>query len=978
MFDANSLEFKRTAMDLANQISVFRRVIAGRNQSLLNEEERFQNQIQNATGDTNNIIAIHYRYVADEKNHIYHEVKNELLYVNILSDTYNKSRSRLVDLAKEIKNIEDLDKKKAIKDEIKVLLAFVDMYEAYIKELKSIESALKDYENHNDRYLDYIKSNPDLLKDANKDAAKTKETLKEKKVIFDINISDTKLSIMASYDNIKLENPEEFNLDMLTPEDIDFFIINFIEEIARQRKINPEEFKDKEFDVTINGNKIKNVTYDTFTNTVLAYALNQKKDKKTKEEEKKQEERKINQQVPDKPTEKQKQNKEYDYRDGYAVNEEGEIITLDSIMSKLTKDLDIAKGDDWKLTASNIRVNDAFKRKVCTGNKIYNIVALAPAVISYPFQLVHKLVGKIAYNKKIDKRINIIKERLNNLTEEELMIIYRQYKGGNLRNYQKMPVVNTLIQAKIVSWLKQKQKRITADMVAIYNTILSDFKRMSEISKEIRNNRMSEEEYQAKSDEYYALAYGKADLIREYLELSNKKLDLEIGGAKGFEESIRAYKTGMSQAGFRFRKIPKESDELNEAQAKAYEEEIKGVATGDDFLALSGFIKREKLLQENSEIEEGLLMDRDVGLRSANPIMKPLNYTQDPFVSDLMRTVVLVASGINMYTTITRVNELENLKELTNTQNQMLHDQQAVIEKLNTDLDHAQQLSQDIQSKSGAVIDSRIAQINEANLAHTNTLERAVLDQTNWHSSGAEYRALDDAAHATYNNAYQLSQSSINEIADKVSNGSLSHADAMAKLTELSQDMENQFVTNYKEVYDFVTQYAKDHPQFDLTAPTEGLEKVINTSANIHAGNQAVDEAFKLANEISNIDGISLAEFHALAENLSKIESATGVVPSQSMVPGLFNSLSAAIFALGIKNRMKKYNSYSYMDRIIDASDITDEEIKDYEINAGLREENEVIEEPESNDYDQNPVEGYDDYSDEYIEEPEEEKGRTL
>ena len=279
MFDANSLEFKRTAMDLANQISVFRRVIAGRNQSLLNEEERFQNQIQNATGDTNNIVAIHYRYVADEKNHIYHEVKSELLYVNILSDTYNKSRSRLVDLAKEIKTIEDPDKKKEIKDEIKVLLAFVDMYEAYIKELKSIESALKDYENHNDRYLDYIKSNPDLLKDANKDAAKTKETLKEKKVIFDINISDTKLSIMASYDNIKLENPEEFNLDMLTPEDIDFFIINFIEEIARQRKINAEEFKDKEFDVTINGNKIKNVTYDTFTNTVLAYALNQKKDK---------------------------------------------------------------------------------------------------------------------------------------------------------------------------------------------------------------------------------------------------------------------------------------------------------------------------------------------------------------------------------------------------------------------------------------------------------------------------------------------------------------------------------------------------------------------------------------------------------------------------------------------------------------------------------------------------------------------------
>ena len=93
-------------------------------------------------------------------------------------------------------------------------------------------------------------------------------------------------------------------------------------------------------------------------------------------------------------------------------------------------------------------------------------------------------------------------------------------------------------------------------------------------------------------------------LVTTYIRLTNEKLDLEIGGSKGFEESIKAYKTGMSQAGFRFRKVPKENDELNEAQAKAYEEEIKGIATGDDFLALSGFIKREKLLQENSEIEE--------------------------------------------------------------------------------------------------------------------------------------------------------------------------------------------------------------------------------------------------------------------------------------------------------------------------------------------------------------------------------------
>ena len=149
------------------------------------------------------------------------------------------------------------------------------------------------------------------------------------------------------------------------------------------------------------------------------------------------------------------------------------------------------------------------------------------------------------------------------------------------------------------------------------------------------------------------------------------------------------------------------------------------------------------------------------------------------------------------------------------------------------------------------------------------------------------------------------------------------------------RNMETQFVANYKSVFDTVKQYAENNPQFDLTAPTEGLEKVIQTSANINAGNAAVDEAFKIANEISNIEGISLAEIQAVAENLAKIEAATGVVPAESMIPGLFNSLSAACLAIGVKTRMRKYTPYMDLDEIENIDDITDEDIFSYEVAIG-------------------------------------------
>ena len=63
------------------------------------------------------------------------------------------------------------------------------------------------------------------------------------------------------------------------------------------------------------------------------------------------------------------------------------------------------------------------------------------------------------------------------------------------------------------------------------------------------------------------------------------------------------------------------------------------------------------------------------------------------------------------------------------------------------------------------------------------------------------------------------------------------------------------------------------------------------------------------------------------------------------MIPALFNSLSAACLAMGVKTRMRKYTPYMDLDELENVSDITEEDIYEYNKAVGLISEEEVEEE---------------------------------
>ena len=72
---------------------------------------------------------------------------------------------------------------------------------------------------------------------------------------------------------------------------------------------------------------------------------------------------------------------------------------INEINKKLSKGLAITKTDGKAYKASNIKVAENFRNELQSGNYLYNIVHLVPAVVKVPVQFLTKVSGKIRYNK---------------------------------------------------------------------------------------------------------------------------------------------------------------------------------------------------------------------------------------------------------------------------------------------------------------------------------------------------------------------------------------------------------------------------------------------------------------------------------------------------------------------------------------------------------------------------------------------------
>ena len=546
---------------------------------------------------------------------------------------------------------------------------------------------------------------------------------------------------------------------------------------------------------------------------------------------------------------------------------------VEEIINKLMTDLDVQAKDAKRYTASNIKVASKFKNELRSGNYLYNIVHVVPATFKSGISLFSKLAGKLMTSKRAKDSMHELEKRVNNLTEEELEVLFEEYRGSQLKTDMNVQI-NPLILPKLKEYGMKKVQAYNVTLTNCYASLFNDLGTINSIDEQLSGNiddaLRSQLEVQRK--DIYAKASNE---IRTIIDTRNKANNLLSGGIHGLEEDFKAVATKLSYAGMRFAKVGKFDNELQKKLAH----EGKGLNTAlyekNDEDVVKHFVGLETLYHENTDIRGSVFGTRSEGAKYYSPLAAEFDYRDDPFIRDLFTTVSLTTATISAVNAF-RVHQIEQ-QRIIDGKNQEINNANSVNDGR---MDYVHQTANDITGKRQTFSEGMKAQAQQDSANIANAQERASLDSTNW-GFGSQYRATDDAHHAFFNQNYDNVTSQINDITSRYGQGNITEAQALQELAQVANSSQTTLSQVASDCLNALRPYAASHPQFDLHAVEESFNYMVaNPDAIVNMNNAAID----VTNLAEGLKGLS-------AEHVSVLSS----LPSDMLTTFMAAASSAAL-----------------------------------------------------------------------------------
>ena len=573
-----------------------------------------------------------------------------------------------------------------------------------------------------------------------------------------------------------------------------------------------------------------------------------------------------------------------------------------TIINEITEGLNVQKGTGKKYKVSNIKVSKEFKEELHSGNYLYNIVHFVPAVIKVPIKLIQKAFNKLRYSLEEKKTVKQLKERIENLDERDLNIIWEEYRGRKVIGEGYPDVLNILLNEKMQQYAMGKVAEINSSMEKKYIELFEAKKTIEKCDEVIEQARAEgkDEEVQKAMEVRQKVLSGKAELIKTLREESKAANLWLSGGAHGFEEDMKAAATKLSIVGKRFAKKQNLDPELTRRQAEVEQQELKAIDNNDNETALNAFIENETLLSGNTKIEQSIFGKRSTGSKYYEPLASKLEYGDDPFIRDLITTVAVSAAAISAANAI-KVHGADADNVIKTQQ-----DQAAYYNDKNSELiDEVHSQGSRLADNGEDFMKGMKAQSEENLVNHANTMERQTLDQTSWQIGTRAYRAADDAAHGIYNNISDEVQESIADIAGQYQSGIISQEAALDMLKEVANGSHQNLVELYSSYLPRLQEYAAGHPQFDLHCVTEAMDVVLQNPEAIAKMNEGMIESVQIGNDLMQLS----------AEQITALNS----LPSDIKTTLFANGAAAVALAYNVSKEMtKKANAGKYGNEVTD------------------------------------------------------------
>lgn len=553
---------------------------------------------------------------------------------------------------------------------------------------------------------------------------------------------------------------------------------------------------------------------------------------------------------PHKEPEKQPENNETKVKKG-----------LYTIMEELTDGLELTRKMNGKYTASNIRVVKGFKEELKSGNVLYNIVHFVPAVVAMPINFVRKVVNKLTYSIKERENIEKFKERLSKLSQEGLETIWNEYRGTRVIQERYAGIVNTLLNEKMQEYAASKVAVLDKKIAGGYQVLFSAMQQV-EACDELLKKETNPKKIAVIKQERANILAGKAEMISnlrsQYIE-ANQILN---GGAHGFAEDMKAARTKLSIVGKRFAKDHDFNNELAAKQAEIEKRENAAIANGDNEAALRAFVDGEVLLMGKTEIKKTLFGQQSVGEKYSMPLVDMLNYSDDPFVRDLLRTVAYVGMGISAANALITHGPKSDA---------LLQQNKADTDRVNAandaTIEQVHQAGDTLTGNRDDFITGMQSQTGETSVNISQSLERETLDSNSWYL-GTEYNKMDAFNHARYNAMSDAAKAKLEDIATKCYNNQITDTQALELIKEVANTQHQNLIDIYTEYQPILEQYASTHP-FDLHGVQESMQFVLDHPDAVIKMNEGMVESIQVGEELAGLSAEHIAAINSLPSDLA-------------------------------------------------------------------------------------------------------------
>ena len=538
---------------------------------------------------------------------------------------------------------------------------------------------------------------------------------------------------------------------------------------------------------------------------------------------------------------------------------------LYTIMEELTDGLELTRKMNGKYTASNIRVVKGFKEELKSGNVLYNIVHFVPAVVAMPINFVRKVVNKLTYSMRERENVEKFKERLSKLSEEDLETIWNEYRGTKVIQERYAGIINTLINERMQQYASEKVSAIDKDIAGKYKILFDSMKRVESCDKLLQTETDLKRRSVIKQEREKALA-GKAEMISSLRSQYTEANQILSGGAHGFSEDMKAAKTKLSIVGKRFAKDHDFNNELAAKQAEIEKRENAAIAKGDNEAALRAFIDGETLLRGETEIKNTIYGQRSVGEKYSMPLAQGLDYSDDPFVRDLLRSIAYIGMGVSAANALITHGPKSDA---------LLQQNKAEVDRVNTandtTMDQVNQAGRTLVGNKEDFVAGMQSQARESVVNSSQTLERETLDATanssGW-TLGGDYDHIDLLNHTRYNEMADTARNQLADIAAKCSAKQITDTQALELIKEVANEQHQNLVDIYTEYQPILEQYAATHP-FDLHGVQESMDFVLSHPDAVVKMNEGVVESIQVGEGLAGLSAEHIAAINSLPSDLS-------------------------------------------------------------------------------------------------------------